>query len=106
MESTEKSLEYWRKNAEDNYLTTPISVLRYITELEKEINKPIHKDAERPIWLTDEIAESIKKLWNTPNDGTNPRVRALNILRNHSFQSDKIKLPIEEAANLIKKYCI
>ena len=32
-----KDLEYWRKNAEEDYLTVPISVLRYITEL--EVNK-------------------------------------------------------------------
>ena len=29
-----KPLEYWKQNAEENYLTTPISVLRYISELE------------------------------------------------------------------------
>jgi hypothetical protein len=33
-----KDLEFYRKNAEENYITTPISVLRYITELE-EANK-------------------------------------------------------------------
>jgi hypothetical protein len=32
-----KGLAYWKANAEDNYMTTPISVLRYITELEKAI---------------------------------------------------------------------
>jgi len=31
----EKDLEYYHKNCEENYLTTPISVLRYISELEK-----------------------------------------------------------------------
>jgi len=30
-----KDLKYWRQNAEEDYLTTPISVLRYISELEK-----------------------------------------------------------------------
>ena len=30
-----KGLPYWKNNAEDNYMTTPISVLRYISELEK-----------------------------------------------------------------------
>jgi hypothetical protein len=30
-----KDLGYWKKNAEEDYLTTPISVLRYISELEK-----------------------------------------------------------------------
>jgi hypothetical protein len=28
---------YWKANAEEDYITTPISVLRYITELEKEL---------------------------------------------------------------------
>lgn len=32
-----KDLEYWKNNAEEDYMTTPISVLRYISELEKEI---------------------------------------------------------------------
>jgi hypothetical protein len=31
-----KDLEYWRLNAEEDYITTPISVLRYIGELEKK----------------------------------------------------------------------
>lgn len=34
MEETKKDLEYYRKNAEEDYLTTPISVLRYISEME------------------------------------------------------------------------
>lgn len=36
---TEKDLEYYRKNAEEDYLTTPISVLRYISELEIALRK-------------------------------------------------------------------
>ena len=34
----DKDLDYWRNNCEYNYMTTPISVLRYITELEKVVN--------------------------------------------------------------------
>ncbi len=30
-----KDLNYWKNNAEEDYITTPISVLRYISELEK-----------------------------------------------------------------------
>jgi hypothetical protein len=37
-EEVVKDLEYWRLNAEEDYITTPISVLRYIGELEKEIS--------------------------------------------------------------------
>ena len=35
----EKDLNFYRINAEEDYLITPISVLRYISELEKTINK-------------------------------------------------------------------
>ena len=31
----EKDLEYWKKNAEEDYRAVPISVLKYITQLEK-----------------------------------------------------------------------
>ena len=31
----EKDLEYWKNNAEEDYLHVPISVLRYITVLEQ-----------------------------------------------------------------------
>lgn len=34
-----KDLNYWRLNAEEDYIKTPISVLRYISELEKEIGE-------------------------------------------------------------------
>lgn len=30
-----KDLKFYRENAEENYLTTPISVLRYIGEIER-----------------------------------------------------------------------
>lgn len=33
-----KDLDYWRKNAEEDYTRVPISVLRYITELESELD--------------------------------------------------------------------
>ena len=39
MDKTEKDLTYWKANAEENYMTTPISVLRYITELETALEE-------------------------------------------------------------------
>ncbi len=33
----EKDLNYWKKNAEEDYMKVPISVLCYITELEKVV---------------------------------------------------------------------
>jgi hypothetical protein len=45
-----KDLKYWRQNAEEDYMGTPISVLRYISELEKRTMLPsdeeIDKEAE------------------------------------------------------------
>lgn len=41
-----KDLEYYRLNADENYITTPISVLRYITELET-INAKLVEENER-----------------------------------------------------------
>ena len=40
----DKDLDYWRNNCEYNYMTTPISVLRYITELEKVVNNVVLDD--------------------------------------------------------------
>jgi hypothetical protein len=38
-----KDLEYYKKNAEEDYLQVPISVLRYISELEEVVkNCSIH----------------------------------------------------------------
>ena len=33
-----KDINYWKKNCEEDYLHTPISVLRYITKLEEAVN--------------------------------------------------------------------
>lgn len=32
-----KDLAYWKANAEEDYMQVPISVLRYISELEKVV---------------------------------------------------------------------
>jgi len=34
-----KDLGYWKNNAEEDYLQVPISVLRYITELENAVER-------------------------------------------------------------------
>lgn len=45
-----KDLEYWRLNAEEDYITTPISVLRYIGELEKGYSEEDIKTAFLDGW--------------------------------------------------------
>ena len=39
-----KDLFYWKTNAEEDYLHVPISVLRYISELEKEVNTKYNEE--------------------------------------------------------------
>lgn len=33
------TVEYWKQNAEEDYSTTPISVLKYITVLEEQVEQ-------------------------------------------------------------------
>ena len=37
-----KPVEYWKKNAEEDYIKTPLSVLKYITVLEEQA-KALHQ---------------------------------------------------------------
>jgi len=51
MNDNKKDLNYWKGNAEENYMTTPISVLKYITELEKHIEEVNRKNSEE--WMNE-----------------------------------------------------
>ena len=42
----EKDINYWKNNCEEDYITTPISVLRYISELEKLVPQQEISDEE------------------------------------------------------------
>lgn len=52
-----KDLDHWRSNAEENYDQTPISVLKYISKLEKELKKWIPVEEQLPdeletVWIS------------------------------------------------------
>jgi len=59
-----KDLTYWKNNAEEDYMTTPISVLRYISELEKE--KTFSKEEQEV------IEKSINAYWEYYKNSTHP----------------------------------
>ena len=62
--STEKDLNYYKANAEEDYKQVPISVLRYITELEtavKNCSIPLVIDS-LPEYDVEEINEIVVKL--------------------------------------------
>ena len=66
METTKKDLEYYRKNAEEDYLTTPISVLRYISEMEAALRQPpVVGRSEQLKAFVDEYIEA----WEDGNGG-------------------------------------
>jgi hypothetical protein len=43
----DKDLNYWKNNCEEDYLHTPISVLRYITKLEEAVNNGVLDDVSK-----------------------------------------------------------
>lgn len=47
-----KDLPYWKNNAEEDYKTTPISVLRYISELENRLGVVINSSELKPVVKT------------------------------------------------------
>lgn len=51
----EKTIEHWKANAEEDYLTTPISVLRYISELEKR-NADLITDIDNRLSVIEDYA--------------------------------------------------
>lgn len=65
------TVEYWKQNAEKNYLTTPISVLKYITVLEEQAEQ-LRKHAVSIHFCHDELAnlkerctdEELQQIWN------------------------------------------
>ena len=56
-----KDLNYWKNNAEEDYLTTPISVLRYISELEKLTPIELPSDEELAILFHNKYEELAPK---------------------------------------------
>jgi hypothetical protein len=59
LSESDKDLSYWEKNAEENYMTTPISVLRYITELENALEDKEEK--EESIQILKDAKEQAKE---------------------------------------------
>lgn len=50
--STAKELNYWKLNAEEDYMKTPISVLRYISELESAVeNSYTKEEVKEKMWF-------------------------------------------------------
>lgn len=56
-----KPLEYWKENANEDYITTPISVLKYITILEESILKS-SQDNKAISDMCDKLAEAARSV--------------------------------------------
>jgi len=59
MEEETKDLNYWKLNAEEDYIKTPISVLKYISELEQAIE---NQESEEQWRLAEQLENEIDKL--------------------------------------------
>jgi hypothetical protein len=69
-----KDLAYYRENAEEDFMTTPISVLRYIAELELKalkIREMLNRicEVEENVFLRMDIEQLIKEA--TPYENNN-----------------------------------
>ena len=56
-----KDLAYWKANAEEDYMQVPISVLRYISELEKAVKNCSIPDVSRQSELLFAFIKAIKE---------------------------------------------
>ena len=72
-----KDLKYWKNNCEEDYLHTPISVLRYISELEKSFTEnKINIDSKKELLESvdiEKLAEDFAKnhsIYPTAQDDT------------------------------------
>lgn len=79
METTKKDLEYCRKNAEEDYRQVPISVLRYITEMEQALR--IHDAVERSEQLPskEDVYSEIKRVTELYYNDDNVRKSAFSL---------------------------
>ena len=71
----EKDLDYFKQNAEEDYMTTPISVLRYIRELEQTLEPTLEDpnakknwDAETNSSIYDGYRNKITNEWITESE--------------------------------------
>ena len=53
--STEKDLNYWKANAEEDYKQVPISVLRYIIELETAVKNCSIPDVSKSFEIGEKV---------------------------------------------------
>lgn len=109
-----EGLDYWRANAEEDYMKVPISVLKYISELEQALALSTQKEQQRaihdsnpkiPIWITAEDIIEIKRLWSLPNiDNSNPRIQAVKLVKKRA--TDSFRTIDFKEANEILQICL
>ncbi len=71
--AVEKDLNYFKQNAQEDYMKTPISVLRYITELENRLENPNAKEnwsPETSSGIYDGYRNKVTSEWLTKSEYT------------------------------------
>jgi hypothetical protein len=68
-----RDLSYYKSNAEEDYLRVPISVLRYISELEQEVERSYSEGDLREAYFS--AIKSTGEGWNGEYaNGNNPNI--------------------------------
>lgn len=64
-----KDLEFYKSNAEEDYMNTPISVLRYITELENNTQAKVLEALEEKSKTAESILETLNDMHSNDEIG-------------------------------------
>lgn len=106
---TIKDLNFYKNNCEEDYVKTPISVLRYITELEQALQlreNAVISSVFSPEWLTYDIRKKVKDLWDLPNENnSNPRTSAIKLIREIA-KHNGYEIDLKKSVELVKQHCL
>jgi hypothetical protein len=60
----------------------------------------------RPEWLKKDIVDSVKNLWNLPNDdNSNPRTSAIKLVRKQAKHYG-YEIDLKKAVEIVKEHCL
>lgn len=60
----------------------------------------------KPEWLKKDIIDSVKNLWNLPNnDNSNPRTSAIKLVRKQAKHYG-YKIDLKKAVEIVKEHCL
>jgi len=108
-----KDLTYYKANAEEDYMQVPISVLRYITELEKKVKQSQSNLLDQKIeeeGVTSQDAYEFLKTWESKGDNQSIPVSEMcadyanHVLRQEREELKRLKEENEKLVNSVGEW--